>query len=183
MSQFTTLILDRDGVINKDFGYVCDWERFEYIDGVIETLKYFSKIKYNIFLVTNQSGIARKLFSEDEFLLFQNSLINDMKKKGIFIKGFEYCPHHPEAIDKRYRLKCNCRKPNPGMIKKILQNYKISPDEVIFVGDKISDIQAAFRSGIKNTYLIKDNESDFLNSKIYGETIILNLSQLKHLIK
>ena len=183
MSKFSTLILDRDGVINKDFGYVCDWERFEYIDGVIETLNYFSQKKYNIFFVTNQSGIARKLFSEDEFLSFQNSLINDMKKKGIFIKDFEYCPHHPEAIDERYRLNCNCRKPNPGMIKKILQNYKIPPDEVIFVGDKLSDIQAAFRSGIKNNYLIKDSSSEVFNSKIYGETIISNLSKLKQLIK
>ena len=183
MSKFSTLILDRDGVINKDFGYVCDWKRFEYIDGVIETLKYFTQKKYNIFLVTNQSGIARKLFSEDEFLLFQNSLIYDMKKKGIYIKDFEYCPHHPEAIDKKYRLNCYCRKPNPGMIKKILQNYKIDPDEVIFVGDKISDIQAAFRSGIKNTYLVNDSGSDLFKTKIYGETTILNLSQLKNLVK
>ena len=183
MKKYSTLILDRDGVINKDFGYVCDWKRFEYIEGVIETLKYFSQNKYNIFIVTNQSGIARKLFSEDEFLSFQNSLIYDMQKKGVFINDFEYCPHHPKAIDKRYRMNCNCRKPNPGMIKKILKNYKIHPDEVIFVGDKISDTQAAFNSGIKNIYLIKDSGSDLLSSKIYGEKVILKLSQIKDLIK
>ena len=160
MNKIKAIILDRDGVINKDHGYVCGWERFEYIDGVVETLIYLAQKKIDIYIVTNQSGIARKYFTENQYLTFQHSFLEDLKSKGVKIAGIEYCPHHPKGLDEKYKIECDCRKPKPGMINRILLNHSLLPSEVLFIGDKKTDIQAAEEARIYNNFIISNYKFD-----------------------
>ena len=107
-----TLFLDRDGVINKDLGYVHSFKYFEFLPGFINSLKRLSKFNIDIFIITNQSGIARGYFTEDDFNDFMLSVHKRLLNENILIKKTFYCPHHEDGVIKKYSVKCDCRKPN-----------------------------------------------------------------------
>lgn len=107
--QKKIIYLDRDGVINEDFGYVSKIENFKFVNGVFEACKEFLALGYEIIVVTNQSGIGRNYYSEDEFLELTKHMKNEFKKKDIDILNVYYCPHNPDD-------NCSCRKPKTGMI-------------------------------------------------------------------
>ena len=157
------IFLDRDGVINKDNGYISSWTDFHLINGVIDALSDLSTLKIHIFIITNQSGVARGLFSEDQLLDLHDRMIEFFLGKDINITSVEYCPHHPEGIINKYKKICDCRKPKPGMILKLRDKYNLDLQKSILVGDKESDIQAGISSGIKRCYLIKSkyHSSDY----------------------
>lgn len=144
------IFLDRDGVINKEKNYVYKVEDFEFIDGIFNVCEHFYKKGYLIFIITNQSGIARKYFSQKDFDNLTRWMIKEFKKKEIKIQKVYFCPHHPE-----FTGECNCRKPNPGMILKAKNKYNIDLNNSILIGDKNSDIEAGINAGIKNNYLIR----------------------------
>ena len=150
------LFLDRDGVINEDYGYVYKKEDFKFKEGIFKLLKLFKD--YQIFIVTNQSGIARKYYTETEFHKLMDWVKEEFEKQGIEIIDIEFCPHHPEITGV-----CECRKPNAGMILNLAQKYDIDLKNSIMIGDKDSDIQAANKAGIIKTYLVKDNLFDIIN--------------------
>jgi len=156
--------LDRDGVINIDYGYVSDIENFEFKDGIFELLNLLQKQGYKIFIVTNQSGIARGYYSEDDFHLLMDYMINELKKKDIEIMDYTHCPHHPDITGE-----CECRKPNPGMIFDLAKEYNINLENSIMIGDKQSDIKAGENAGIKKNYLVKDSLFDIIK-KIQKDT-------------
>ncbi len=110
------LLLDRDGVINLDHGYVHTVENFEFIDGIFDVVVAANRRGYIVVVVTNQAGIGRGYYSEAQF----NALTDWMKSRftahGGEIRAVYYCPHHPEHGDYKYRIHCKCRKPSPGMI-------------------------------------------------------------------
>jgi len=141
------IFLDRDGVINVDKGYVHKIEEFEFVTGAIKALKYFQSLEYMLIIVTNQSGIGRGYYTLNEFKKLTNWMINRLKYDGIEIKEVYFCPHSPES-------KCECRKPNPGMIKKAAIDFNIDLKKSWMIGDKKSDIDAAKKAGIENTILI-----------------------------
>jgi len=151
------LFLDRDGVINEDYGYVYKKEDFKFKDGIFELLKHFKD--YKIFIVTNQSGIARGYYTENDFHKLMNWVKEEFKQKGIEIVDINFCPHHPNITGN-----CECRKPNPGMILDLAKKYNIDLENSIMIGDKKSDIEAANKAGIKKTYLVKDNLSDIIKT-------------------
>lgn len=144
--------LDRDGVINYDYGYVHSIKRFKFKIGVIPALKYLTKKKYHIFIVTNQAGISKKKFSIKKFFIFHKIIKNILAKKNIFINDVEYCPHHLEGKIKKYKIRCSCRKPNNGMIKKLQKKWLINHKKSFFIGDKISDEKCAKKSKLKFFY-------------------------------
>lgn len=147
------LFLDRDGVINEDFGYVGKIENFKFLPGVFEAIKGFIKLKFEIFIVTNQSGIARGYYSLEDFYSVNDFMLKEFQKEKIEIKKVYFCPHSPEQ-------NCKCRKPNPGMILKAKDEFGINLQNSILVGDKISDIKAGQNAGLKECYLIgKDCKS------------------------
>lgn len=141
--------LDRDGVINKEKNYLYKIEDFEFIDGVFETCKYFQDKGYLIIIITNQAGIARAKFTEEDFKILTNWMIDKFKEKDIKISKVYYCPHHPD-----FTGICECRKPNPGMLIKAQVDFNIDLNQSVFVGDKNSDIEAALKIGINKTFLI-----------------------------
>jgi len=148
--------LDRDGVINYDYGYVDKIKRFKFKKGIISALKYLTKKNYYIFIVTNQAGIAKKKFSIKSFFILQKSIKNILAKKNIFINDVEYCPHHLQGKINKYRIKCECRKPKNGMVKKIKDKWLINHKKSFFIGDKSSDEKCAQKSKLKFFYAEKN---------------------------
>ncbi len=128
------IFLDRDGVINEDKRYVYKIENFEFVDGIFEVLKYLSKLKYRLYLVSNQSGIARGMYSLEDFNILTKYMISELRKQGIELDGVFYCPHGPED-------NCECRKPKIGMIKDLLETIDLDNENSFMIGDKDSDIQ------------------------------------------
>lgn len=149
MEKIKALFLDRDGVINKDLGYVYRIEDFEFMPGIFEALAGFMMLGYEIFVVTNQSGIGRGYYSEDDFAKLSKYMIDEFKSYGIEIKKIYHCPHTPSDD-------CNCRKPKPGMILQALDEFNISLKDSLMIGDKPSDLESAQRAGVERGYLIGD---------------------------
>ena len=173
--------LDRDGVINKDIGYLSNYEQFEYIEGSIDAMKILEEEGYRIIIITNQSGIARGFFSLREYEILTNQYLTYLKNFGIIVLDVFYCPHHADGIRSPYNINCDCRKPKPGMILKAIKKYNICLNSSFLVGDKYSDIKAAKFAGIEKTYLVK---SKYLDKDKISETIVFeNLlsSVLDHL--
>ena len=161
----SAVFLDRDGVINKDLGYVFKIDDVEWINGSIEAIKLLNK-NYHVFVVTNQSGVARNFYSENDVNKLHSWMKSTLKSKNAIINEFSYCPHHPNAINKKYRKKCNCRKPEPGMIDKIIKNWKLIGNQVFFIGDNNTDIEAAYKAKINGYKFTSNNLLYFVKSII-----------------
>lgn len=151
-----SVFLDRDGVINEDKNYVYKIKDFTFRKNVIKSLQYLTKKKINIFIVTNQAGIAKGYYSEKDFFLLSNYLKKKFVKKNINLNDIEYCPFHPHGIIKKYKKKSNYRKPGNLMIKKLINKWNINTSNSIMIGDKISDKKAAKKSNIYFEYAQKD---------------------------
>ena len=144
--------LDRDGVINHDFGYVHKEKDFKFKKGVIEGLKILIKKDYLIFLVTNQAGIAKGIFKEKDFFKLQSYISKKLLKHKIMINDVQYSPFHPMGTVLKFRKTTNLRKPGNQMIKNILNKFIIDKKKSFMIGDKISDKKCANKSNIKFYY-------------------------------
>ncbi len=149
------IFIDRDGVLNVDNGYVSVVDDFEFIDGVIEALQKLKEKDYLIVLITNQSGIARGYFTEEQFHTLTEWMDWSLADRGVDLDGIYYCPHHAEHGIGKYKVDCDCRKPKAGMINEAVQELGIDISQSILVGDKISDIQAGIAAGIRCNYLVR----------------------------
>ncbi len=149
--------LDRDGVINHDFGYVYKQKDFKFKKGVIEGLKYLSEKNYLIFLVTNQAGIAKGIFKVEDFFKLQSYVSKKLLKYNVMINDVQYSPYHPRGRIVKFRKKTNLRKPGNQMIKNIFNKFLIDKKKSFMIGDKISDKKCADKSDIKFYY----NEINF----------------------
>ncbi len=165
------LFLDRDGVINKEKNYLYKIEDFEFIDGVFETCKYFQDREYLIVIITNQAGIARGKYTEVEYQILTNWMINEFEKKGIKISKVYHCPHHPE-----FSGECECRKPKPKMILDAQKEFDIDLANSILVGDKNSDIEAGIKAGVKMNYLVETGHK--IDENVFGVKVLINLKEL-----
>jgi len=153
------VFLDRDGVINKDNGYVSEIDDFEFLEGAIEACIALKKKGYLLVLVTNQSGIARGYFSEEQFHTLTEWMDWSMADRGVDLDGIYYCPHHNEAGIGEFKIDCECRKPKPGMLNNAIEDLNIDVENSILVGDKVSDIKAGIAAGVKNNYLVRTGKT------------------------
>lgn len=153
------IFLDRDGTINVDKGYIYKKEDFEFLPNVKEALYEFQKMGYLLIIVTNQSGIARGYYTEEEYIELARWMKLELSKENIYIKKEFYCPHHENAIIESYRKKCECRKPSLGMYKKAIEEFDLDPSECIAVGDKFRDCAVALELPM-NAFLIGNNEKN-----------------------
>ncbi|OCH05206.1 D-glycero-beta-D-manno-heptose 1,7-bisphosphate 7-phosphatase [Aliivibrio fischeri] len=149
------VFIDRDGVINVDRGYVHKRDDFEYIDGVFEATKKLKEMGYLLVLVTNQSGIARGMFTEDQFEILTEWMDWNFADNGVDFDGIYYCPHHPEATVEKYKEACDCRKPNPGMLVSAQRFLDIDMENSIMIGDKKEDMMAAQAAGVGTRILVR----------------------------
>ncbi|MDF1877827.1 HAD family hydrolase [Sulfurimonas sp. SAG-AH-194-L11] len=153
------LFLDRDGVINVEKAYLYKIEDFEFIDGIFDLCHHYQALGYIIIVVTNQSGIARGYYTEEDFSLLTDYMIKQFYSNGIDITHVYHCPHH-ETISG----KCTCRKPLPGMLLDAQKDYDIDLKKSIIIGDKQRDIEAGLNAGLIETYLF-DESNTFKESR------------------
>ncbi len=147
------VFVDRDGTINVDKGYVYKSEDFELLPGAIEGLKLLAQYGIKVFIVTNQAGIAKGYYTEDQFKEITEYMLKLFQMEGITIEKTLYCPHHPEGIIPEYTKACLCRKPNALLIESIMNENHYKSYELALIGDKNSDIDAGHKLGLR-TYLV-----------------------------
>ncbi|HNW51873.1 MAG TPA: HAD family hydrolase [Prolixibacteraceae bacterium] len=145
------LFLDRDGVVNQEINYLHRIEDVVFIDGIFEICRFYQKNGFQLFIITNQAGIAKGYYKEEDFWSLTAWMNEEFKKKGIVITKVYHCPHHPN-----FTGDCNCRKPNPGMILKARQEFDLDLSRSILIGDKLSDIEAGQNAGIQDNFYIEE---------------------------
>lgn len=155
------LFLDRDGVINIEKNYLHKVEDFEFIDGIFALCKKYQALGYLIVVVTNQSGIARGYYSEEEFSLLTRWMVDVFNREGIAISDVYHCPHHPDISGV-----CSCRKPEPGMLLEAAKKHNIDLKHSLLVGDSERDITAAYQAGVEETYLFSPDAATSAATKI-----------------
>lgn len=146
-----TIFLDRDGVINikaPKSDYIKSWHEFKFIDGSIEAMKILTDKKYQIFIISNQAGVARGIMTQDDLNSITKKMLSVLKKQGIKISGVYYCTHGWDE-------NCFCRKPKPGMLHKASREHFIDLSKSLFIGDEITDKLAGEAAGIKTIIVSK----------------------------
>lgn len=155
----TAVFLDRDGVINYDHKYVNKIKDFQFIPGVFEACRKFIAKGYKLIIITNQAGIARGYYTEHEFELLNNWMLEQFQRENINITAVYYCPHHPECGLNNYKKHCQCRKPEPGMIYMAKKEHNIDLASSILIGDKLSDIEAGRSAGIGKVFFVRTGKT------------------------
>lgn len=156
------LFLDRDGIINVDHGYVFKSDDFSFTPEIFDLCRRFLAHKYVLVVVTNQSGIARGLYSEEDFNRLTEWMKARFQDQGISIAGVYHCPHHPTKGSNEYRKHCGCRKPEAGMLLQAAKELNLDLTESVILGDKVSDCQAGKQAGTKRQILLM---SDYLQKE------------------
>jgi len=142
------LFLDRDGVINHDSGYTSKVEDFRFIDGIFDVCRTAKQLGYLLIVVTNQAGIGRGYYSEQDFLDLTEWMCEQFAAENAFINDVFYCPYHPEHGAGSYKKDSFDRKPNPGMLLRAANKYGLDLSRSMMIGDKGSDMEAANRAGV-----------------------------------
>lgn len=157
------LFLDRDGVLNVDKGYVYRPQDVEWIIGAADAVREANEHDYRVIVISNQSGVARGYFGEQDVLALHNWMREKFSLAGARIDAFYYCPHHPLYGEVPYRQKCRCRKPAPGMFEQAICEWHIDPRRSIAVGDKDRDVEAGLAAGVPSHRFAGGNLRDFLS--------------------
>ena len=145
------VLFDRDDtLIDNRNGHVHKIEDLQWISGALDLIKTLKEYGIRIAVVTNQSGVAKGFYTEEDVVKFHRHMNNSDNADG-GIDLFIYCPHHPQGSILKYRLTCNCRKPEPGMLKDALDYFNVSPNETLLFGDALTDVQAGISIGIDST--------------------------------
>lgn len=142
------VFFDRDGVLNVDAGYVHRRDQFAWIAGAREAIRTCNRRGVLVFVVTNQSGVAHGLYPEDDVARLHAWMTADLAARGAHVDEFAYCPHHPHARLARYRRICDCRKPAPGMLMRLIGRWPVDVERSLLIGDRDSDLQAAAAAGL-----------------------------------
>ena len=163
------LFLDRDGVVNIDKHFVSKIEDIVFVEGIFQLCKYFEEHDYQIIIATNQSGIARGLFSEQEFQAIMFFILEEFRRHGIVVLACFHCPHGPED-------NCTCRKPMPGLFTQALRQFNTEAENCISIGDRERDIEAALAAGISQNYLLQDPQMN--TGHFLGSIVVNSLSEI-----
>ena len=143
------VFFDRDGVLNEDVAYLYKISDLRWVEGAREAVAYLTQLGYKIFIVTNQSGIARGLYTVEDMQLLHEHMQRELAASGGKIEKIYYCPHHPEGKVPEYSCVCDCRKPKPGMLLQAFSEYDIDKEQSFLIGDGKRDVEAAEAAGIR----------------------------------
>ena len=181
MSGRRGLILDRDGVINEDVGFLHRIEDVRFVDGIYPLLRAAKAAGYALAIATNQSGIARGLFTEADFEILMRWLGQRLAEQGAAIDAVYFCPHHPtEGIDP-YRRTCQCRKPLPGMFDAAIADLGLDPAQSWTIGDNWRDLEAGEAAGI--AHRVKLDPTAGGPHMIGGRWIAPSLAEIQRLMR
>ncbi|MBF0561645.1 MAG: D-glycero-beta-D-manno-heptose 1,7-bisphosphate 7-phosphatase [Alphaproteobacteria bacterium] len=165
--------LDRDGVLNHDYGYVHRPEDFHWKDGAISAIKALNDAGFLVFVVSNQAGVARGYYDEEQVRLLHRWMSNVLALHGAHIDRYYFCPHHPDGVLPDYAIDCGCRKPQPGMIEQAFREWSIDRRSSLLIGDKPWDIAAAETAGIRGYLWEGDDLSEFVQTTVICQTTVI----------
>ena len=156
------VFFDRDGVLNVDKEYLHSIEELEWVDGAKESVAYLTKNGYTVFVVTNQSGIARGYYEVEDMQHLHEHMAAEIAAAGGKITKFYYCPHLPNGKVAKYAIECDCRKPKPGLLLQAMSEYHICKENSFLIGDKRRDIESAEAAGIRGYLYENGNLLEFV---------------------
>ncbi len=154
------LFLDRDGVINQEVGYLYRAEDVQWVDGIFPLARTAVALGYRLVVVTNQSGIARGLYTTEQFGALMEWMAGEFRRQGAALDGIYHCPYHPEHGTGIWRREHEDRKPGPGMLLRAARDLGLDLQRSLLIGDRCTDIGAANAAGLRKAFLLRGTESD-----------------------
>jgi D-glycero-D-manno-heptose 1,7-bisphosphate phosphatase len=182
MSQLKprALFLDRDGVVNVEIGYLHRIEDVRFMPGIASLCATASKLGYRLVVVTNQAGIARGLYSEEQYQTLTTWMRGELRREGVEFDAVYHCPYHPKHGIGDYKREHEDRKPGTGMLRRAVTEFGISLEESVMVGDRCTDIEAANAAGLKQAFQIAGTE----DAPCVGDYILVQgLAEVERWIK
>ncbi len=176
------VFLDRDGTVNVEKNFLIRPEDFEFEQGVIRTLKYLFDKGFLLIIISNQSGIARGYFTEDDLKKLNDHINSEASRNGFRFAGFYHCPHHKDGVVDRYAVECGCRKPGTELIEKAAKDHNVDLSVSFMAGDKESDIEAGKKAGLTTVLVGTGFGKKTLDSYGGYDHFFLNLSGIINLI-
>lgn len=164
------VFFDRDGTINADEGYTVRPDDLVFLPGAVAAVKRVNDLGWYAFLVTNQSGVARGLFTEGDVQAFHAHMQNQLRAAGAHLDDIRYCPHHPDGTVAPYARACACRKPRPGMLLDLMAAWPVLREQSLLVGDADTDMQAAHGAGLRGIRYDGGNLDDLLAAHLPPKT-------------
>lgn len=176
------VFLDRDGTINIERDYLYQVNDFEFIPDAPEAIRLLNQAEILVVVVTNQSGVARGYYTEDDVENLHRHIARELERSGAHIDAWLYCPHHPSGYGS-YALPCTCRKPLPGMLQEAASRYDIDLKNSVMIGDKLPDIEAGLAAGCR-TILVRTGYGADEEQSVGPETVVCDdvLSAVKYLL-
>lgn len=171
------LFLDRDGVVNEEIGYLIDPADLRFVPGVFSLLRTAQRLGYKLVVVTNQSGIARGLYTEAKFHALMDYIRAELDQEGITLAAVYYCPFHPIHGRGEWKREHEDRKPSPGMLYRAARDLHLDLARSIMVGDRCSDISAANSAELRQAFLLAGTETTECPGSYLS---ILDLAALEH---
>lgn len=153
------LFLDRDGVLNEEVGYLYRPEDVRWVEGAFSLCRTAMELGYKLIIVTNQSGIARGMYSEAQFHTLMDWMRGELEREQVTVDGVYFCPYHPEYGVGDYKREHEDRKPGPGMLLRAAQEHGLDLARSLMVGDRCSDIAAANSAGLGQAFLLRGTET------------------------
>jgi D-glycero-D-manno-heptose 1,7-bisphosphate phosphatase len=143
------VIFDRDGVLNEDVAYAHRPDQIRWVDGAISAVKAVNAAGLFAFVATNQSGIARGLYTEADVVHLHDWMNGELARFGARIDAFVYSPYHPDGVVEAYQRASSCRKPGPGMILDLMARFPVDRARTLMIGDQPTDVEAARAAGVQ----------------------------------
>ncbi|OWY69300.1 HAD family hydrolase [cyanobacterium TDX16] len=168
------VFLDKDGTLIEDVPYNIDPGKIRLCAGALEAVQILAAADYQIFIITNQSGIARGYFSETALIKVEKHLRQLLATAGVSLTSFYYCPHHPQGVVTEFAIDCDCRKPHPGLLKKAANEHSIELHQSWMIGDILNDVEAGNIAGCRTILINNGNETEWQVSQLRVADFIVN---------